>query len=104
TGDDIARLVYRPKEYDIRDTIANVSYKSGGLRGVLTYYAELAHHHPYAPLGGTSGQDIFHTADAAAFCENAPGFIPRYPKATFTDAFKISAAAGGTANVSGVSR
>ncbi|EHQ2553388.1 Ig-like domain-containing protein [Salmonella enterica] len=103
TGDDIARLVFRPKEYDISDTIANVSYKSGGPGGVLTYYAVLANNHPSAPLGGTSGQDIFHTADAAAFCENAPGFIPRYPKTTFSDGYSASVAAGGTANVSSVS-
>ncbi|EFV0215811.1 hypothetical protein H3I67_004901, partial [Salmonella enterica] len=49
TGDDIAQLVFRPKQYDIADTIANVTYKSGGPRGVLVYYGELASHFTYAP-------------------------------------------------------
>ncbi|EHA7704967.1 hypothetical protein HLJ05_004602, partial [Salmonella enterica] len=104
TGDDIARLVYRPKEYDISDTIANVSYKSGGPGGILTYYVLLANHHPAAALGGESGDDIFHAADAAAFCKNAPDYVDFYPKATFTEGYSANAAAGGTASVSGVDR
>ncbi|EIP9231986.1 hypothetical protein LT864_004777, partial [Salmonella enterica] len=103
TGDDIARLVFRPKEYDISDTIANVSYKSGGPGGILTYYVLLANPHPSAALGGTSGDDIFHTADAASFCKNAPDYSEFYPKAAFTDGNSASVAVGGPANVSSVS-
>ncbi|EKT5283454.1 hypothetical protein QES03_005163, partial [Salmonella enterica] len=102
TGDDIAQLVFRPKQYDIADTIANVTYKSGGPRGVLVYYGELASHFPYAPLGGKYGSDIFHTAEAKAFCSNAPGEIPRYPKALFNEAINTGTATGGAANISSV--
>ncbi|EJG5312598.1 hypothetical protein NAD00_004098 [Salmonella enterica] len=102
TGDDIAQLVFRPKQYDIADTIANVTYKSGGPRGVLVYYGELASHFPYAPLGGHYGSDIFHTAEAKAFCSNAPGEIPRYPKALFNEAINTGTATGGAANISSV--
>ncbi|EAX9060875.1 hypothetical protein BWL81_24090 [Salmonella enterica] len=102
TGDDIAQLVFRPKQYDIADTIANVTYKSGGPRGVLVYYGELASHFPDAPLGGNYGSDIFHTAEAKAFCSNAPGEIPRYPKALFNEAINTGTATGGAANISSV--
>ncbi|ELE3520625.1 hypothetical protein RC265_004830, partial [Salmonella enterica] len=102
TGDDIAQLVFRPTKYDITDTIANVTFKSGGPGGVLAYYAELASHFPSAPLGGNYGSDIFHTADAKAFCSNAPGDIPRYPKATFSEGVYAGIATGGAASVSGV--
>ncbi|ELL1626171.1 hypothetical protein Q6R85_005094, partial [Salmonella enterica] len=104
TGDDIARLVYRPKEYDISDTIANVSYKSGGPGGILTYYVLLANPHSAASLGGTSGDDIFHAADAAAFCKNAPDYVDFYPKAAFTEGYSANVAVGGPANVSSVDR
>ncbi|EBV5808413.1 hypothetical protein HU47_27260, partial [Salmonella enterica subsp. enterica serovar Abaetetuba] len=102
TGDDIAQLVFRPQQYDIADTIANVTYKSGGPGGTLVYYGELASHFPYAPLGGQYGNDIFHTADAKAFCGNAPGEIQGYKKSMFTETMKSGTTAGGAAKVSTV--
>ncbi|EEI2878691.1 hypothetical protein GZ336_005179 [Salmonella enterica] len=102
TGDDIAQLVFRPTKYDMTDTIAGVTLKSGGPGGVLAYYAELATHFPSSPLGGTYGSDIFHTTEAKAFCGNAPGDEHRYLRRTFTEALDAGTATGGAASVSGI--
>ncbi|EMZ2082401.1 hypothetical protein ABDA80_004782, partial [Salmonella enterica] len=103
TGDDIAQLVFRPKQYDIADTIANVTEKSSGPGGMLVYYGELASHFPYAPLGGNYGSDIFHTAEAKAFCSNAPRDVgAKYNRNTFIDGLESGTATGGAVNVSGL--
>ncbi|ENW1037682.1 hypothetical protein ACFLB9_004858, partial [Salmonella enterica] len=102
TGDDIAQLVFHPAPYEIADHYASVAYESNGPGGTLVFYGELASHFPYSPLGGKYGSDIFHTAEAQAFCGQASTESPRYVKTMFSEAMTAGTAAGGPANVSGI--
>ncbi|EMC6097005.1 Ig-like domain-containing protein, partial [Salmonella enterica] len=72
TGDDIAQLVFHPAGFIITDDLAGVKYTTGGPGGRLVYYGELAHHFPYAPLGGTYGRDLFHIDAATKYCRRSP--------------------------------
>ncbi|EAT6028652.1 hypothetical protein GZ440_004761 [Salmonella enterica] len=103
SGDDIAQLVFHPEPYSIADTFANVTQTSAGPGGILIYYAELETHWPYAPLGGTYGDNIFHADEAQKFCSKATGETDfPYRKAMFTEALDHGTATGGAANVSGI--
>ncbi|ENI7632072.1 Ig-like domain-containing protein, partial [Salmonella enterica] len=102
TGDDIAQLVFRPAKYDITDTYAGATQKSAGPGGTLVYYAELAPHKPYTPLGGSNGKDIFYTAEAKAFCGNAKTERTLYVKSMFSEAMSAGTPTGGSAQVSGI--
>ncbi|EMM4019248.1 hypothetical protein WAF85_004881, partial [Salmonella enterica] len=98
SGDDIVKLVSNPSLYNITDTIANVTYKSGGPGGLLAYYGELASHFPYAPLGGKWGNDIFHTAEAKAHCGLAMNEETHYTQAMFAEALNSGTTTGGSTN------
>ncbi|EEN6872785.1 hypothetical protein G5C88_004938, partial [Salmonella enterica] len=102
TGDDIAQLVFRPAKYDIADTAAGVTMKSAGPGGTIVYYAELATHKPYTPLGGPNGNDIFYTKEAARFCAKSTSESVRYLKSMFSEAMLAGTPTGGTANESGI--
>ncbi|EKY9210806.1 hypothetical protein RD125_004969, partial [Salmonella enterica] len=103
TGDDIAELLYHPKAYEITDDIANVIYKSDGPSGKLVYYGELATHFPYAPLGGSYGDDIFHTYEAQKFCSTAPNRIDDYTQLMYSEAIAAGVTTGGsTSNAPGM--
>ncbi|EIV4431951.1 Ig-like domain-containing protein, partial [Salmonella enterica] len=102
TGDDIAQLVFRPAKYDIADTAAGVTMKSAGPGGTIVYYAELATHKPYTPLGGPNGNDIFFTKEAARFCAKSTSESVRYLKSMFSEAMLAGTPTGGTANESGI--
>ncbi|EHU9228196.1 hypothetical protein KZW45_004855, partial [Salmonella enterica] len=98
TGDDIAELAFHPRPYEITDDIAYVNYESDGPRGKLVYYGELAAHFPYAPLGGSYGNDIFHTGAANGFCRRAPGNYDDYTQRTFSEAIHAGVTTGGRTN------
>ncbi|EHK7004138.1 Ig-like domain-containing protein, partial [Salmonella enterica] len=102
TGDDIAQLVFRPAKYDIADTAAGVTMKSAGPGGTIVYYAELATHKPYTPLGGPNGNDIFYTKEAARFCAKSTSESVRYLKSMFSEAMLAGTPTGGTANEFGI--
>ncbi|EMB7482928.1 hypothetical protein VAA18_005021, partial [Salmonella enterica] len=102
TGDDIAQLVFRPAKYDIADDDAGVTLKSAGPGGTLVYYAELARHKDYTPLGGPNGNDIFYTAEAAEFCHKAPYESTWYKKSMFDEALLAGTATGGTTKEPGM--
>ncbi|ENY0944455.1 hypothetical protein ACFVGB_004770, partial [Salmonella enterica] len=79
-----------------------VALTSNGPGGTLVFYGELASHFPTSPLGGKYGSDIFHTAEAQAFCGNATGADPRYYRSLFSEALRSGPTVGGAANVSGI--
>ncbi|EKI1128811.1 hypothetical protein PB918_004901, partial [Salmonella enterica] len=100
TGDDIAKLVFNPPKYDITDTMANVNFTTGGPGGLLAYYGELASHFPTAPLGGKYADDIFHIADAKAFCGLAKNVAVNYTQAMFAEALNAGTTSGGSTSQS----
>ncbi|EGI2048872.1 hypothetical protein IF644_004936, partial [Salmonella enterica] len=102
TGDDIAQLVYQPAKYDITDTITNVRYETAGPNGYLVYYGELRSHFPYAPLGGTPSNDLFHTKGAETLCSRAPNAGDIYGKSLYTEGLQAGTVAGGTTSDSTV--
>ncbi|EJB9543894.1 hypothetical protein MXH69_004897, partial [Salmonella enterica] len=102
TGDDIAQLVFHPANYNITDNWSLASFKVSGPNGVLIYYGELRSHFPYAALGTTYNDDLFHTADAKAFCSRAVNTNEDYNLAMYTEGLEAGAVTGGTTNDSTV--
>ncbi|EOC8587398.1 hypothetical protein ACI5ME_004933, partial [Salmonella enterica subsp. enterica serovar Minnesota] len=94
TGDDIAQLVFHPAGFTITDDLAGVKYTTGGPGGKFVYYGELAHHFPYAPLGGTYGRDLFHIDAATNYCRRSP-LYDNAMSPHVTEALSGGVAAGG---------
>ncbi|EHJ4405387.1 hypothetical protein M1S11_004858, partial [Salmonella enterica] len=95
TGDDIAQLVFHTANYNITDNWSLASFNVSGPNGVLIYYGELRQHFPAAALGTAYNDDLFHTADAKAFCSRAVNTDDDYNLAMYTEALDAGAVAGG---------
>ncbi|ECJ3371222.1 hypothetical protein FQB06_24420, partial [Salmonella enterica] len=95
TGDDIAQLVFHTAKYNITDNWSLASFNVSGPNGVLVFYGELRHHFAAAALGAVSNDDLFHTADAKAFCSRAANTDEDYNLAMYTEALDAGAVAGG---------
>ncbi|EKG6558249.1 hypothetical protein O3830_004967, partial [Salmonella enterica] len=102
TGDDIAQLVFHTAKYNITDNWSLASFNVSGPNGVLVFYGELRQHFPYAALGTTDNDDLFHTADAKAFCSRAANTDEDYNLAMYTEALDAGAVAGGATSDSTV--
>ncbi|EKY7128832.1 hypothetical protein QFB55_004938, partial [Salmonella enterica] len=98
TGDDIAQLVFHPANYNITDNWSLASFKVSGPNGVLIYYGELRSHFTPAALGATSNDDLFHTADAKAFCSRAVHTNKDYNLAMYTEGLEAGDVTGGATN------
>ncbi|EKQ1733445.1 hypothetical protein ACKWFW_005034, partial [Salmonella enterica] len=102
TGDDIAQLVDNPINYNITDNWSLASYNVSGPNGTLVYFGELRSHFPSAPLGSTPNDDLFHTADAKAFCSRARNTNEIYRKTMFTEGLQAGTVTGGSTSDSTV--
>ncbi|EMF6352927.1 hypothetical protein V3734_005023, partial [Salmonella enterica] len=102
TGDDIAQLVFHTAKYNITDNWSLASFNVSGPNGVLVFYGELRQHFPAAALGTAHNDDLFHTADAKAFCSRAANTDEGYNLAMYTEALDAGAVAGGATSDSTV--
>ncbi|EMV6263458.1 hypothetical protein AACO63_005026, partial [Salmonella enterica] len=102
TGDDIAQLVFHTAKYNITDNWSRASFNVSGPNGVLVFYGELRQHQPATPLGAAQNDDLFHTADAKAFCSRAANTDEEYNLAMYTEALDAGAVAGGATSDSKV--
>ncbi|EMY9309395.1 hypothetical protein ABCY03_004948, partial [Salmonella enterica] len=102
TGDDIAQLVFHTAKYNITDNWSLASFNVSGPNGVLVFYGELRQHFPAAALGTAWNDDLFHTADAKAFCSRAANTDDEYNLAMYTEALDAGAVAGGATSDSTV--
>ncbi|EIL9389602.1 hypothetical protein LMK61_004901, partial [Salmonella enterica] len=69
---------------------------------MLVFYGELRQHFPAAALGTAYNNDLFHTADAKAFCSRAANKDDDYDLAMYTEALDAGAVAGGATSDSTV--
>ncbi|ELJ6736721.1 hypothetical protein QYK86_005189, partial [Salmonella enterica] len=102
TGDDIAQLVFHTAKYNITDNWSLASFNVSGPNGVLVFYGELRQHFAAAALGTAYNDDLFHTADAKAFCSRAANTDEDYNLAMYTEALDTGAVAGGATSDSTV--
>ncbi|EOV9276951.1 hypothetical protein ACN5W0_004913, partial [Salmonella enterica] len=102
TGDDIAQLAFHTAKYNITDNWSLASFNVSGPNGVLVFYGELRQHFPAAALGTAYNNDLFHTADAKAFCSRAANKDDDYDLAMYTEALDAGAVAGGATSDSTV--
>ncbi|EAQ0809581.1 hypothetical protein EX376_23040 [Salmonella enterica] len=102
TGDDIAQLVFHTAKYNITDNWSLASFNVSGPNGVLVFYGELRHHSDASALGAVYNDDLFHTADAKAFCSRAANTGEEYNLAMYTEALAAGAVAGGATSDSTV--
>ncbi|EIJ8335256.1 hypothetical protein LJO76_005252, partial [Salmonella enterica] len=102
TGDDIAQLVFHTAKYNITDNWSLARFNVSGPNGVLVFYGELRQHFAAAALGTAHNDDLFHTADAKAFCSRAANTDEDYNLAMYTEALAAGAVAGGATSDSTV--
>ncbi|ENZ2882138.1 hypothetical protein ACGGW2_005073, partial [Salmonella enterica] len=100
SGDDIKTLAHTVIKFNIHDEYAGQDMTSTFTNGEIAFYGELKSHKPYTNLGTTL--DIFHTAEAQAFCKAVVRRLPDYAQAQTvsndaSDAVQSGVATGGAA-------
>ncbi|EJO2221727.1 hypothetical protein NRD49_004750, partial [Salmonella enterica] len=79
SGDDIKTLAHTVIKFSIHDEYAGQDMTSTFTNGEIAFYGELKAHHPDTNLGTTL--DLFHTAEAQAFCKAVVRHMPDYARA-----------------------